>query len=231
MESWRTFLYLPLGFFPAIFFTSRMLVQWLQSERQKKSLVTPLFWKLSLAGNLLLYFHYVIQVQLHYALFQCINALIAWRNLDFLKVDKKAYPRKVVFALLALCLLGTVLIFALQGHFLLEQMDWVRTPQNLWNATKRYHSLSWHVFGAFGAALFASRFWVQWWIAEFHQRSALGRSYWLLSIAGSSMVLLYSWHIRDVVVIFYHLFSLIPYLRNLMLLRKQVLRTSKKTIS
>ena len=86
--------------------------------------------------------------------------------------------------------------------------------------------MSWHVVGAVGATLFASRFWVQWWIAEFHQKSALGRSYWLLSIGGSLIVLLYSWHIRDVVVIFYHLFSLIPYLRNLMLLRRQVLNKS-----
>lgn len=204
----------------------RMLVQWFQSERQKKSLVTPLFWKLSIAGNLILYCHYVIQVQVHFAILQSVNALIAWRNLDFLKVGKQPHPRKVVFALLGTVLAGTLMLFVLQGRFLLHQMDWIRTPQTLWNATRQYHSMSWHVVGAFGATLFASRFWVQWWIAEFHQKSALGRSYWLLSIGGSLIVLLYSWHIRDVVVIFYHLFSLIPYLRNLMLLRRQVLNKS-----
>jgi len=197
-----------------------MLVQWLQSEKKKKSFVTPLFWRLSIVGNLLLYCHHVIQVQVQFALLQSVNALIAWRNLDFLRGDKKPYSRNLVFLVLALFLCFTALIFLVQGHFLLEEMDWVRTPQKLWNATRQYHALSWHVLGAFGAILFASRFWVQWWIAEFHQRSELGSSYWILSIAGSLIVLVYSWHIRDVVVIFYHLFSLIPYLRNLMLLRR-----------
>lgn len=223
MENWRTILYLPLGLLPAVFFTLRMLVQWLQSERKKKSFVTPLFWRLSIAGNLLLYCHHVIQVQIQFALLQCINALIAWRNLDFLRSDKSPYSKKVVFSLLGLGFGITVALFILQGHFLLDEIDWVRTPQKLWNATRQHHSLSWHLLGTFGAILFASRFWVQWWIAEFHQKSALGRSYWLLSIAGSVIVLLYSWHIRDIVIIFYHLFSLIPYLRNLMLLRRQVL--------
>ena len=74
-----------------------MLVQWFQSERQKKSFVTPLFWQLSLIGNLLLYCHYVIQVQVQFALLQSVNALIAWRNLDFLKEGKDPHPKKVVF--------------------------------------------------------------------------------------------------------------------------------------
>ena len=197
-------------------------MQWLQSEKRKKSFVTPLFWKLSIAGNLILYCHHVIQVQVQFALLQSVNALIAWRNLDFLREDKKPYPRKIVFYILGGSFLITGLLFVLQGYFLIGEIDWVRTPQKLWNATRQYHSMSWHVIGTFGAILFASRFWVQWWIAEFHQKSGLGSSYWILSIAGSLIVLSYSWHIRDVVIIFYHLFSLIPYLRNLMLLRRNL---------
>lgn len=197
-----------------------MLVQWLQSERKKRSFVSPIFWKFSLAGNLLLYVHHVIQVQYHFAILQSINALIAWRNLDFLK-PTKAHPRRVVFWLLAASLAFTTALFLSQGYFLLDEFDWIRTPQKLWNATRQYHSTAWHVVGAFGAILFASRFWVQWWVAEFHQKSELGRSYWYLSICGSLIVLSYALHIRDIVVIFYHLFSLIPYLRNLMLMKRR----------
>jgi len=221
VEKMRAFLYFPLGLLPSLFFTLRMLIQWIQSERRKESCVTPLFWKLSLAGNLLLYCHHVVQVQLHFALFQCVNALIAWRNLDFLQKERAPRSRGVVFGLLGGALLLTVLFFLWQGIFLLDEMDWVRTPQKLWNVTRQYHSTAWHIMGTFGAALFASRLWIQWWGAESQQQSTLGRAYWILSIVGSAIVLLYAWHIRDVVIAIYHLFALIPYLRNLMLIKRR----------
>lgn len=195
-----------------------MLVQWIQSEKKRLSFVSPIFWKLSLSGNLLLYLHHVVQVQFHFAILQSINALIAWRNLDFLKVGRP-HPRSFVFFLLGVLLCLTTVLFLFQGYFLLGEMDWIRTPQKVWNSDRQYHSLIWHCVGTLGAILFASRFWVQWWVAEFYQKSVLGKAYWYLSIIGSLIVLAYAVHIKDVVVIFYHLFSLIPYLRNLVLLK------------
>ncbi|HEY4832525.1 MAG TPA: lipid-A-disaccharide synthase N-terminal domain-containing protein, partial [Waddliaceae bacterium] len=50
IENWRILLYYPLGLLPALFFTLRLLIQWFQSEKEKRSLVTPVFWKLSLTG-------------------------------------------------------------------------------------------------------------------------------------------------------------------------------------
>ncbi|MCH9610361.1 MAG: hypothetical protein S4CHLAM81_04780 [Chlamydiales bacterium] len=163
----------------------------------------------------------MVQVQVQFALLQAINALIAWRNLDFLRQDKEPYERKWVFALIGGAILGTLALFAFQGQFFAQGMEWVRSPRVLLSDVQQHPAPIWYVVGGIGAALFASRIWVQWWIAEFHQKSALGRSYWILSILGSTILLLYSWYTRDVVIAFYNLFSLIPYLRNLMLIRRQ----------
>ncbi|MFN0064984.1 MAG: lipid-A-disaccharide synthase N-terminal domain-containing protein [Chlamydiales bacterium] len=216
--SWRTLLYLPLGILPALFFTLRIFVQWIQSERRKESFIGPLFWKLSLWGNILLFCHHVIQVQYPFALIQSVNALISWRNLDFLRPGP-AYPRKVMLMLLVAAAVGTTLLFIMQSYFFIGEMDWIRTPQKLWNTERYYHNFFWHLFGTLGAALFASRFWVQWWMAEFRLKSEPSPTFWYLSIIGSTLLLIYSLYIGDVIVVFYNCFSLIPYIRNLMLIK------------
>src|SRR5271168_975047 len=85
MEEWRFLLYYPLGLLPSLFFTLRFLIQWIQSERMKMSYVDALFWRLSIAGNLLLLSHYFLQGQYPFALIQTGNAVISWRNLNLMK--------------------------------------------------------------------------------------------------------------------------------------------------
>jgi len=52
------FLWVTLGLLGQLLFTGRMLVQWLISERQRRSVVPPAFWWMSLVGAtmLLVYF-------------------------------------------------------------------------------------------------------------------------------------------------------------------------------
>lgn len=52
------FLWVTLGFLGQVLFTGRMLVQWLVSEKQRRSIVPPVFWWMSLIGStmLLVYF-------------------------------------------------------------------------------------------------------------------------------------------------------------------------------
>ena len=61
-ELWRQLLY-PLGLISAIAFASRFILQWINSEKVQKSVVSPLFWKISLFGNLTLLIHAFIQLQ------------------------------------------------------------------------------------------------------------------------------------------------------------------------
>lgn len=219
IEDWRPLLYYPLGMLPAIFFGLRFLVQWLQSEKQQSSVVTPLFWRLSLAGNLLLMLHYLIQVQYPFALFQASNAAISWRNLNLMK-EGHSFSTKGALAVFAGSLSFITLLFLIQSYWIIGEMDWIRTPVKLYDTARQHHSFSWHVLGSIGGVLFASRFWVQWWQAERRQRSELRRAFWWLSIIGSVLSLIYFIRIQDTISIFNQSFGLIPYVRNLMLLKR-----------
>lgn len=43
-----------IGFVGQVVFAGRMFVQWIQSERRKESVVTPIFWWMSLVGSVML---------------------------------------------------------------------------------------------------------------------------------------------------------------------------------
>lgn len=216
-DVWRLFLYFPLGLAPAIFFGSRFIVQWIQSERLKQSTVTPLFWKLSLAGNLLFMLHYIIQVQYPFALIQAANGVISWRNLNLMG-KRKPFSTGTAIGIMAAALTALTLSFLGQSYLLIGEWDWIRTPTKFINESRVHHSFGWHLLGAFSGALFSSRFWVQWWQAEHRQRSELRSAFWWLSIAGSILSLIYFVGIQDIVSVFNQSFGLIPYVRNLMLI-------------
>ncbi len=218
-EEWRQFLYYPLGLLPTIFFTLRVLLQWVQSERYKKSYTGRTFWRLSLAGNVLLGLHYMIQVQYPFALLQAGNAVISWRNLDLMSPLKKCTTTQAVRLFLGALAFVTG-IFLAQSYLLIGEIDWIRTPNKLFDTQRVHHHLLWHIVGTAGCALFASRFWIQWWHAEKLQKADLGKTFWWISIFGSLISLVYFVHINDNVSIIYNCFGLIPYARNLMLIRK-----------
>lgn len=217
----RELLYIPLGVIPSIFFVLRMLIQWIRSEKLQQSTVTPLFWKLSLAGNLFLLSHYIVQVQFHFALFQCCNALIAWRNLNLIG-KKGVLSTRQTLLIATLSIIGLTLLFILQSKLFIGHLDWIRTPKKPFDDARTYHTLAWHIFGTIGGVIFSSRFWIQWWLAEKYQCSDLGRSFWILSIIGSTILVIYFTHMRDFISLFYNCFALIPYLRNLALLKKVI---------
>lgn len=222
MEAWRPLLYYPLGLLPLIFFALRVLVQWIASEKKGFSIVPPLFWKLSLGGNLLLILHFLIQVQYPFCLLQAINAVISWRNLNLFS-SSPCSTKKTLMVFLSAFLLITGLFLA-QSYYLIGEIDWIRTPTKLFDATREYHALGWHCLGVMGGTLFASRFWLQWWRAERYFRSELPLSFWWISIMGSLLSLVYFIKIQDVVNILNYGLALIPYLRNLVLIKKKFQR-------
>lgn len=219
METLRPLLY-PLGLLPLIPFALRFWVQWIYSERVGRSAVPRLFWQLSLLGNILLCLHYFIQVQYPFSFVQAVSAVISWRNLDLMNPQPKYSTRTAVAAAAGIAMLLTA-SFMIQGWLTVGHLDWVRTPAKLWDAQPSpKFALPWHILGGIGAGLFASRFWLQWWEAEQHQRSTLSRSFWWISIIGSVLSLTYFVRLGDVVGICNYAFGLIPAVRNLMLLAR-----------
>ena len=221
IENWRQLLYLLLGSLPPLFFGSRSLIQWVQSERKKRSVVGKLFWQLSLCGNSLLALHYFIQFQYPFLLIQIVNAFIAWRNLNLLQTRKLPLQLRKSILLLVSLLLGGCICCLLQNNYSSIQTSILSPPVGRIIKGEFSFHFTWHLFGLLGGILFASRFWVQWMFTEKKQQSQLGPYFWVMSLIGSSCCLLYFLSIFDWISAIHHSFGMIPYLRNLILLRAE----------
>ena len=84
----------------------------------------------------------------------------------------------------------------------------------------------WTVIGFMGAAIFGSRFILQWLASEKAGRSVMPLSFWFLSIAGGLMTLVYGLVRREPVIIFGQALSTGIYLRNVALILKEKRRKS-----
>lgn len=214
-EEWRQWLY-PLGAIPTIVFAIRYLIQWIASEKAKKSVVMPLFWHLSITGNLLLFFHSLIQLQFHVCVVQACNGVIAWRNLDLMYDSPSKLTFRSVFFLLIASVCSISLMFFLINYFSSTPPVWFRSPLSADTDV----SLTWHLVGILGLILFNARFWVQWWCAERTQRSYLGEEFWWMSVIGSALCLFYFVFLGDFVNMIGPFFGFIPAVRNLIIVRR-----------
>lgn len=73
------------------------------------------------------------------------------------------------------------------------------------------------LLGSLGQAVFTLRFVYQWLYSRRRGRSLLPSGFWILSLAGSSMIVLYACLRHDPVLVVGQTFGLAAYLRNLML--------------
>ena len=88
----------------------------------------------------------------------------------------------------------------------------------------------WLVIGFAGNAVFFLRFVVQWLASERAGRSYVPVAFWWLSIAGSLVLLAYAIHRRDPVFTLAFLPNCVVYVRNLMLIRKERLRSAERAL-
>jgi lipid-A-disaccharide synthase-like uncharacterized protein len=218
-SEWRDLLY-PIGFIANLCFFLRFIYQWGSSELKQKSIVDKTFWKISLFGNSVMIIHTMIQLQFAVCLIQSINGVISWRNLNLMDEPRKQWPFHSVVKLFVAASILTAASFYLQslseGNFVLA-----RTPQFLGKMAASPLSLGWHAVGILGTALFASRFWIQWWRSEKKQQSVIGRTFWWISLAGAAISSIYFIMMADIVNFIGPTFGMIPYIRNLILINKQ----------
>jgi lipid-A-disaccharide synthase-like uncharacterized protein len=79
-----------LGLVAQVLFTGRFLVQWLASERAKRSVVPVSFWYLSIGGSLLLLTYAIWRQDPVFILGQACGSFIYVRNLTFIYRDRAA---------------------------------------------------------------------------------------------------------------------------------------------
>ncbi len=77
-----------LGLGGQIIFSGRMFVQWLASERERRSVVPPVFWYMSLAGAVMLAAYFIWRQDMVGLLGQSVGLVIYIRNIRLLHLPK-----------------------------------------------------------------------------------------------------------------------------------------------
>jgi lipid-A-disaccharide synthase-like uncharacterized protein len=81
-------------------------------------------------------------------------------------------------------------------------------------------SIYWTVLGLLGNVMFSSRFIVQWFHSETHQRVVVPGVFWHISFWASLICLVYAVHVDKLPILLSYIFLPFVYGRNLALLRK-----------
>ena len=80
---------LVLGFTGQALFFMRFLVQWISSEKQKKSVIPLSFWYFSIGGSVLLLVYAIIRKDPVFIVGQATGFLIYFRNLHFIRRERR----------------------------------------------------------------------------------------------------------------------------------------------
>ena len=200
-------LILAIGFLAQGFFSARILVQWIMSERAKQVLSPSIFWILSLAGAYLLCLYGWLRDDFAIVLGQIVSYYIYLWNLKI----KGIWPR--IPSLLRIVLLFTPVM---AGAFVANNADEF-IARFLFNEKVPFGLL---IFGSAGQLLFTLRFVYQWLYSRKEGASSLPAGFWIISLIGSATIVSYGILRADAVLIIGQSFGLFAYIRNLLIIQK-----------
>lgn len=196
-----------VGFIAQALFSSRLIVQWVSSEKAEKVVSPTLFWVLSLCASCVMMIYGFFRLDIVIILGQLIGYYIYIRNL----MIKNEWAVKLhIFFQIGILLLPMMLL----GYLLFIQTESI-------NPLAFYSSRMALTIGGIGQAMFTSRFIYQWLVSEKQKESILPVGFWLLSISGSALLLVYSLLRSDPVIFIGQCVGFFIYSRNLILLWKE----------
>ncbi|SKB30119.1 Uncharacterized N-terminal domain of lipid-A-disaccharide synthase [Salegentibacter holothuriorum] len=198
-----------IGFTAQLLFSSRMIMQWLLSEKQKKVLTPILFWELSLLGSFLLFIYGYARDDFAIMLGQSITYFIYIRNLQL-----QGQWHKLHYLVRFLVLIFPVLVIVYS--FFNNEYDLQKLFQN------EAISLRLMILGIVAQIIFTLRFLYQWLYSEKQKKSTLPLGFWWLSLAGSSSILIYAIFRKDPVLLIGHLFGCLMYIRNIIIHHNEI---------
>lgn len=193
-----------IGFLAQGFFSARILVQWIMSERARKVLSPSLFWILSIAGSYLLCLYGVLRQDFAIVLGQFISYYVYLWNLKAKGIWGKT--RRWLRAVLLCTPLIAIGAAAFHADTFFEKF-FHNADVPLWLL----------LFGSAGQVIFTLRFVYQWWYSSRRGESELPPFFWILSLAGSLSIVSYGIIRHDPVLIVGQSFGLVAYIRNLMI--------------
>ncbi len=185
------------GLIGNVLFTSRILVQWISSEKAHRTVVPVSFWWLSLSGSIVLIIYAYGQLEIPFILGYAATLVPYIRNLR-IHYHPERKPRRSGWIPLIAVALGCIPLLVFWEQETVTD--------------------AWFFFGLLGNAVFGSRFFLQWVQSEARRESVLPLSFWYMSLIGAAILLIYSIIRNDLVFILSFLFNVIPYARNIVLL-------------
>ncbi|MBP3227462.1 MAG: lipid-A-disaccharide synthase N-terminal domain-containing protein [Bacteroidaceae bacterium] len=197
-----------IGFVAQGFFSARMLIQWVLSERSHRVVSPVLFWACSLAGSVLLCVYGILRDDFAIVLGQFISYYIYIWNLNIKGVWRRV-PLVARAALFALPAVAAAVILSDGDAFLDKYFRNDDIP--LWML----------VYGSAGQVIFTVRFVYQWWVSHRLHRSELPAGFWVISLVGCFIIVSYGALRLDPVLVLGQSVGFVTYTRNLMILYKQ----------
>ena len=82
-------IWLAIGFMGQALFSKRFLIQWISSEKQKKSVIPIAFWYFSLGGGVTLLSYAIFRLDPVFIVGQAGGLLVYSRNLYFVLRDRR----------------------------------------------------------------------------------------------------------------------------------------------
>ncbi|MAB49582.1 MULTISPECIES: lipid-A-disaccharide synthase N-terminal domain-containing protein [Winogradskyella] len=204
MKDWIIY---SIGFFAQILFSSRLLIQWVTSEKQRKVITPTTFWTLSLVASFLLFIYGYLRLDFAIMLGQSLTYFIYIRNLQ-LQGQWQKFPKLVQILLFIVPVL--IVIFYYNNNKIDIELLFKNEAIPTWLL----------VLGIVAQVIFTLRFVYQWIHSERHKESSLPMGFWVLSLIGASLILTYAIIRKDPVLFVGHLFGMMIYARNAYLIRK-----------
>lgn len=202
MYSW---IIMGIGLLAQGFFSARILVQWIMSERARKVLSPSIFWILSLAGSYLLCIYGWLRHDFAIVFGQIIAYYIYIWNLN-IKGDLKRLS--LFIKILLLITPPVLLLWGIKDVATFVETFFHNKDIPLWLI----------IYGSAGQILFTFRFIYQWYYSHKLHKSVLPAGFWILSLAGALCILSYAIFRTDPVLILGQSFGLVAYSRNLWIL-------------
>ena len=205
MNSWQVY---TIGFSAQILFSARLLLQWIASEKQKRVLTPTNFWKISLFASFLLFVYGYLRSDFSIMLGQALTYFIYIRNIqlqgEWSKMSRWLQTFVYFFPFLLFIYSYNNDTYDIQKLFFNENIP-------LWLLG----------LGSVAQIVFTLRFIYQWVYSEKIKESVLPMGFWLLSLAGAVLILIYAIIRKDPVLFTGHLVGSIIYVRNMILIRRE----------
>ncbi len=201
MEESGWYIYI-IGFLAQGFFSARILVQWIKSEKAKKLVAPALYWVFSLIGSYLMFWYGWLRDDFSIILGQFITYYIYIWNLNSQGLWKKI-PLVLRCVLDVTPIVAAVLLSKHADDFVRSFLANDSIP--LWLI----------IFGSVGQVIFTLRFVYQWFYSVKRKMSSLPVQFWIISVVGSGMIIIYAIIRKDPVLILGQIFGFMIYCRNI----------------